>query len=216
MDLKFKEIKTKDSAKRPIAGVVIAALAASVCCVGPLVLLGLGIGGAWVGNLTALEAYRPYLMGLTFIALGYAFYKIYRKPKAEECAPGSYCANPKSDKINKITLWASTVFVLFLLSVPNLTPIIYADQDNFTEQSAIDENNLKIVTLDVPGMNCASCPVTVQKSLQKLDGIITAKASLETKKAVVIYDASKVSPAEMIEATTNAGYKSTILKRGDK
>ena len=65
-------------------------------------------------------------------------------------------------------------------------------------------------------MNCASCPVTVQKSLQKLDGIITAKASLETKKAVVIYDASKVSPAEMIEATTNAGYKSTILKRGDK
>ncbi len=164
MRLKIKKLNQDTNKRRSIAGVIVAAIAASVCCVGPLVLLALGIGGAWVGNLTALEPFRPYLMGLTFIALGYAFYKIYRKPKAEECAPGSYCANPKSDRINKIVLWTSTVFVILLLSVPYITPVLYADQSKAVEESGISEADLSVITLDVPGMSCASCPVTVQKA----------------------------------------------------
>ncbi len=212
MSLKFKKVTTSENKNRSIIRVIVAALAASVCCVGPLLLLGLGIGGAWVGNLTALEPYRPYLMGLTLIALGYAFYKIYGKPKAEDCAPESYCANPRSDRINKITLWVSTFFVIFLLSVPYIAPILYADQSSALKDSGISENMLKEITLDVPGMNCASCPVTVQKSLIKLDGVISAEASLDTKKAIVKYDPSRVSAAQMIEAMTNAGYKSSIFK----
>lgn len=85
---KFKSLSTNQE-KRSIAAVIAAALAASVCCVGPLLLVMLGIGGARVGNLTALEPFRPYLIGLTLLLLGYAFYKIYSKPKAEACAPSS-------------------------------------------------------------------------------------------------------------------------------
>lgn len=211
MSIKIKKL-SQNKERRTIIGVIVAAIAASVCCVGPLVLLALGIGGAWVGNLTAIEPFRPYLMGLTFIILGYAFYKIYRKPKAEECAPGSYCANPKSDRINKITLWISTVFVILLLSFPYITPLLYADQSNAVEQSGFKENILMEVTLNVPDMYCPACPFTVQKSLIKLDGVISAEASLETKKAVIKFDPTRVTIAQMIDVTTNAGYPSVMIE----
>ena len=59
-----------------IAG-VLAAIGASVCCVGPLVLLALGIGGSWVGSLTAMEPYRPFFIGMTLLFLGLAFRELY-------------------------------------------------------------------------------------------------------------------------------------------
>lgn len=211
MAIKIKKLN-QNKERRTIVSVIVAAIAASICCVGPLVLLALGIGGAWIGNLTALEPFRPYLMGLTFIILGYAFYKIYRKPKLEECAPGSYCANPKSDRINKIALWISTVFVMLLLSVPYMIPLINGNQNNQKKQSEIDYSTLMVVTLDVPDMYCPACPFTVQKSLLQLDGVISAEVSLETKKAIVTFDRSLVTTAQMIEVTTNVGYPSVVIE----
>jgi hypothetical protein len=64
----------------------LAAIGASVCCVGPLVLLALGIGGTWVGSLTAMEPFRPWFIGLTLLFLGLAFRKLYLVPRV--CAPG--------------------------------------------------------------------------------------------------------------------------------
>ena len=197
--------------RRTIVGVIVAALAASVCCVGPLVLLGLGVGGAWVGNLTALEPFRPYLMALTFGVLGYAFYKIY-KPKPDVCEPGSYCANPKSDKINKVTLWISTIFVLGILSVPYVAEGLVASENAKADNIGAQFAGLEEITLNVPGMNCPACPFTVQKSLKNLDGVFSAKATLDDKKAVVKYDPAKVTKEAIIEATTNAGYPSTLAK----
>lgn len=195
--------------RRTIAGVIVAALAASVCCVGPLLLLALGIGGTWVGNLTALEPFRPYLMALTLAVLAYAFYKIY-KPKPEACEPGSYCANPRSDRINKITLWISTVFVFALLATPYVAEKLAAEEDQSSSALTAAHSTLKEIVLDVPGMSCPACPFTVQKSLKKLDGVVSAQADLKTKKAVVRYNPSKVKPEQMIAATTQAGYPSTI------
>jgi copper chaperone CopZ len=54
---------------------IFSAMGASICCVGPLVLLALGVGGAWIGSLTALEPYRPIFIGLTLLFLGFAFYR---------------------------------------------------------------------------------------------------------------------------------------------
>jgi len=197
--------------RRTIAGVIIAALAASVCCIGPLVLLGLGIGGAWVGNLNALEPFRPYLMALTLGVLAFAFYRIYW-PKAKDCEPGSFCANPKSYRINKITLWISTIFVLGLLATPYVVEELAARENEEADRLSKQLADLKEVTLDVPGMNCAACPFTVQKSLKQLDGVESAKATLEDKKAKVIYNPSKITVEKMIEATTNAGYPSTVVE----
>ena len=101
----------------------LAAIGASVCCVGPLVLLALGIGGAWVGNLTAMEPYRPLLIGLTLLFLGLAFRKLYMAPQV--CAPDTPCADARTIKRQRLTFWIVATLLLGLLAVPSLTPLFY-------------------------------------------------------------------------------------------
>lgn len=70
----------------------------------------------------------------------------------------------------------------------------------------------KTVVLDVPGMTCKFCPITIRKALQKVDGVIEAKAEFETKTATVIFDPTKTNVEALMKATENAGYKSTLKK----
>lgn len=105
-----------------IAG-VLAAMGASVCCIGPLVLLTLGIGGTLVGSLTAMEPYRPFFIGLTLLFLGLAFRKLYRMPQV--CMPRAPCANPRALQRQRLTFWIVAVLVLGLLAVPWLAPFFY-------------------------------------------------------------------------------------------
>ncbi|MDT8371876.1 MAG: mercury resistance system periplasmic binding protein MerP [Gammaproteobacteria bacterium] len=71
------------------------------------------------------------------------------------------------------------------------------------------------VTLDLPTMNCAMCPITVKKALTKVDGVSRAEVSYEDKEAVVTFDDEKTSANALIEATTNAGYPSTIKHKAN-
>jgi mercuric ion transport protein len=101
----------------------LAAIGASVCCVGPLVLLTLGIGGSWVGSLTAMEPYRPIFIGLTLLLLGLSFRQLYLAPQV--CAPGTPCADPRTIRRQRFTFWIVTVLLLGLLAVPWLAPLFY-------------------------------------------------------------------------------------------
>jgi mercuric ion transport protein len=103
-------------------GGILAALAASSCCVVPFVLFTLGVSGAWISNLTALEPYQPIFASITLGFLAYGFYLVYRKPKVA-CADGSYCAKPSSVRTAKIGLWAATVLVVIALGFPKLAPL---------------------------------------------------------------------------------------------
>nr|WP_315593784.1 mercuric transporter MerT family protein [uncultured Cupriavidus sp.] len=105
-----------------IAG-ALAAIGASVCCVGPLLLLALGIGGTWVGSLTAMEPYRPVFISLTLLFLGLAFRKLYLVPQA--CAPGTSCTDPRTGRRQRHTFWIVTALLLGLLAVPWLAPMFY-------------------------------------------------------------------------------------------
>lgn len=69
---------------------------------------------------------------------------------------------------------------------------------------------IKTVTLSVPGMTCAACPITVKKALQKVDGVVAAKVTWEPKEAVVTYDDAKTNLQALTDATRNAGYPSTV------
>lgn len=68
----------------------------------------------------------------------------------------------------------------------------------------------RTVTLDVPGMTCNFCPVTIRKALQQVDGVIEAKASFDTKTATIIYDPSRTDTDQLLQATANAGYPATL------
>jgi mercuric ion transport protein len=104
-----------------VAG-VLAAIGASVCCVGPLVLLALGIGGAWIANLTALEPLRPWFIAATLLFLGLAFRRLYLQPQA--CEPGAACAEPIVLKRQRMIFWIVALALLSLLSVPWLVPLL--------------------------------------------------------------------------------------------
>src|SRR6267378_6753338 len=105
-----------------VAGIV-AAIGASACCLGPLVSLALGVSGAWIGSLTALEPYRPIFIGLTLLFLGFAFYRLYLVRPT--CSPESACANPRTLKRQRLGFWIVTVLVLGLIAVPWFAPLFY-------------------------------------------------------------------------------------------
>jgi mercuric ion transport protein len=105
-----------------IAG-ILSAIGASVCCVGPLVLLALGVSGAWIGSLTALEPYRPIFIGLTLLFLGFAFYRLYLARTV--CSPESACANPRTLKRQRLAFWIVTGLVLGLIAIPWVAPLFY-------------------------------------------------------------------------------------------
>lgn len=68
----------------------------------------------------------------------------------------------------------------------------------------------RTITLSVPSMTCATCPITVKKALQKVEGVIEAKVTWEPKEAVVIFDDTRTNAQSLTEATRNAGYPSTV------
>ena len=109
--------------KRSLIAGALAAVGASVCCVGPPVLLALGIGGTWIGSLTAMEPFRPFFVILTLVFLGLAFRKLYLAPQV--CVPGIPCANPVTRRRQRVTFWIVTALLVGLLAVPWLAPLFY-------------------------------------------------------------------------------------------
>jgi len=105
------------------AGGVISAILASSCCIAPLVLLSLGVSGAWMGNLTAMAPYQNYFIAATLLFIGAGYWFVYRRPK-KTCEDGSYCASPGADRVIKFALWFSTVLVALALGVNLLLPYL--------------------------------------------------------------------------------------------
>lgn len=110
-------------AKLIAAGGILGAIAASTCCIIPLVLFSLGISGAWIGQLTALSAYQPIFIAITLGFLGYGYWLVYRKPKIA-CAEGEACARPLPNIIVKTVLWFATALILLAFAWPYLVPLI--------------------------------------------------------------------------------------------
>jgi len=105
----------------PLGG-ILAALGTASCCVVPFVLFTLGISGAWIGNLTALEPYQPLFAAVSAGFIGYGFYRVYWKPR-RACVQGSYCASLRSSRITKIGLWTAVVLVVIALGFPRLAAL---------------------------------------------------------------------------------------------
>ena len=103
------------------AGGVLGALAASSCCILPLALFSLGIGGAWIGNLTALAPYQPIFVAVTTGILGYGYYLVYSKPKIT-CEADATCVRSLPNNVLKISLWISTALVLLATAFPFIAP----------------------------------------------------------------------------------------------
>jgi len=106
------------------AGGILGAIAASACCLLPLVLTILGVSGAWMSSLRALEVYQPYFIAASIGALAYGFYQVYWKP-GKAGTEGAACAKPMlPNYLVKIGLWSGLFIVVAVLTFPYWFPII--------------------------------------------------------------------------------------------
>lgn len=112
----------RKTARLMALGGVLGAIGASTCCIVPLILFSLGVSGAWVGNLTALEPYKPIFIVFTLGFLGYGHWMVYRKPRA--CAEGEACARPLPNRLVKSALWVSTFLILIALFWNWIAPFV--------------------------------------------------------------------------------------------
>jgi mercuric ion transport protein len=109
--------------KGALAAGGLAAILASACCLGPLVLIALGFSGAWISNLTVLEPYRPIFIGVALLALYLAYRRIYRP--AADCKPGDVCAIPQVKTTYKAIFWIVATLVLIAFVFPYFAPLFY-------------------------------------------------------------------------------------------
>jgi mercuric ion transport protein len=111
------------SPRAPLAAGGLAAVVASICCVGPLVLVMLGASGAWIGSLTALEPYRPLFVAAALVALAVAWRRVYRPAAA--CKPGEVCAIPQVRTRYRVLFWIVALLVAAAIAFPYAAPWFY-------------------------------------------------------------------------------------------
>lgn len=204
--------KSKALQKATLGGSVLAAITASLCCIGPLVAVALGVGGFAVS--AVFEKWRPVFLGVTFVLLALAWYLTYRIPKVA-CAEGSACATKPVAKWNKVVLWFATFFVMIAAAFPSLSSAILRATQSSAPVVVADVNSA-VLKVKIPSMDCAPCALNIQSVLKKQAGVHQAQVSFNTKEAVVQYDATKLSPEKIIAAIDQTGFKAEPATRKDQ
>ena len=197
-----------------IGASLIAGIAASLCCILPIVfaLAGAGI----VGASAFFAAWRPYLLGITFLLLGLGFYFAYRKPK-HACEPGSACEKPATNRMGRIGLWMASAVVLIVAAFPyyseTVAKLLLSSKGSETTAAA---PRLDRASFAVEGMDCTGCATAIEKKLRNLDGVQTAIVSYEQKRATVEFDSGKVTIAQLEQAIRDAGYRAGPTHGGER
>ncbi len=109
----------------PLIGGLLAGVATSLCCVAPLILLSLGVSGAWVSNLTALEPYRPIFIAIAIFALVIAYFQLYLPTSKTCCDEDKVCAKPSTQRLYKNLFWGVVAVVIVAIASPYLIAFIY-------------------------------------------------------------------------------------------
>jgi copper chaperone CopZ len=181
---------------------LLTAITASLCCITPVLALLAGTSG-FAATFSWMEPFRPYLIGITILVLGFAWYQQLKPKKEINCD----CETNKKPKFihSKKFLGLITVFSIIMLAFPYYTDIFYPDN-----KAKIEWNNIKDInnlTLQVKGMTCESCNLHVEHTLAQLPGYLNAKADYKTGSVHVEFDASKSSEKEVKDAINSTGYK---------
>jgi mercuric ion transport protein len=197
-----------DQAKKlSIGGAVLAALAASSCCLGPLLLAALGVGGA--GAFATLSAFRPYILVGTAALLAVGFYLTYRKP-AVVAGDACGCEKPNraASRASKIGLWAATAMILLFAASPTILARL-AERPHAVVAPAAGVT-LASITIPVEGMDCEACSVHVRKALTAVGGFHDLKLDLPGHSVAVSYEPAPGRLEAYVKAINDLGYEATL------
>lgn len=199
-------------------GSVGAALGAAICCLGPVVLVSMGVTGAWIGRLSAIEAYRPFFMLAASGMLGWGFYRVYGTRVRDDCGDDGECEVPRASRINEVSLWIATVAVIGLFASPYLLGTTSGEAEARAQGTKESQNRgaatseFETITLKVEGMTCGGCDQSVESVLQQQAGVERADVTFDPPRARVSYHPSAVNVDELSRATDEMGYASEPIQ----
>lgn len=181
---------------------IITAIAASLCCVTPVLALIAGTSGV-ASTFSWIEPLRPYLIGLTILVLVFAWYQKLKHQKEIDCK----CETDQKPKfMQSITfLGIITAFVIIMMAFPYYSGIFYPNTEK--QIIVVDKSDIKTVEFKISGMTCASCEEHVNHEVNKLNGIVNSKASYENGNAIIEFDKTRTNEREIEKAINTTGYK---------
>jgi len=200
-------MKTQNASKKAAYTGLFAAIAASSCCIPPVIALIAGIGGS-ASALSWMEPFRPYLIAFAILAIGYSWYNYLKQKKADDC--GCEIGKPKFYQ-TKGFLIAITVFAALSISFPYYASVFYPD--NKKEVVVVNASNIETVNFNIQGMTCTGCEETIKYAVNELDGIVTVTPSYENESAEVKFDNTKTSKEKIEKAINATGY--TVINQAN-
>ena len=190
-----------DSSKSGIITGVIAAIAASSCCIPPVIAAIAGVGGA-SSSLSWMEPFRPYLIGLAVIAIGYAWYNHIKPKEEDDC--GCEIGKPKFYQ-TRFFLIGMTLFATLSILFPYYSGVFFPD--NKSEVMVIDSSSVQKINVTIKGMTCDACQSHVDHAIYELVGIVDVNTSYADGNAVVEFDSTKTSTEDIKKAINSTGYE---------
>jgi mercuric ion transport protein len=188
-----------------LAGGLLSALAASLCCIGPLVAVALGLGSfAAAGWFTAS---RPIFLGVTVGLLAVAWFLAIRARRMQ-CAADASCATLPAKRWPLVLLSFCTLAVAGVALFPEAARAV-ADRASPASTSAVGGTVLRV---RIPSMDCAACAIGIEGTLQRVAGVRFAAVRYATKEAEIAYDPSIVSQAALIARIDGTGFKAELIK----
>ena len=195
------------SENKLIGAGLLTAITASLCCITPVLALIAGTSGI-ASTFSWIEPFRPYLIGLTILVLGFAWYQKLKPRKEIDCE----CETDEKPKFiqSKKFLGIVTAFAIVMLAFPYYSGIFYPKTEK--QIMIVDKSNISTTTFKISGMTCASCEEHVNHEVNKLNGILDSKASYENGNAIIEFDRTKTNENEIEKAINSTGYKVTDKK----
>ena len=184
---------------------VLTALAASICCITPVLAILAGSTGL-ASTFSWIEPFRPYLISFTILVLAFAWHqKLRPKTKAKiDCE----CEDDKPKFINSnIFLFLVTLFAGVMLAFPHYSHIFYSNPHTNKEVVYMEQSNVKEIRVTIEGMTCAGCESHIESEVNKLDGILNVNADHKAANTFVKYDETKVDLQKIQTAILSTGYK---------
>jgi mercuric ion transport protein len=188
-----------------LAGGLLSALAASVCCIGPLAALALGIGSFAAAGW--FEAWRPVFLAVTASLLGLAWVLALRARRMESAAGGT-CTTARAKRWPIALLGICTVVVAGVALFPEAARTV-ADRQR---PALTATGGLPVLRVRIPSMDCAACAVGIEGTLRAVPGVRTAAVRYATKEAEIAYDPAVVLPVALIARIDATGFKAEAVK----
>ncbi len=194
-----------------IIGGLFAAIAASACCIIPLILGTASAGSAWFGS--ALAPYRPYLMLLSIALLGFGFYFSYR-PEKIDCDNGC-CQSIKVlryRRLSRILLWGVTIFSVWSMAYPSMTSRVFGKDeiDTHLAKASTIEGRRAVLSID-NSFICTDCLPAMLGVVRKTPGVYSADSSLKSKKIFLQYNPKMVSIKHIESLIEKNGFSVTLV-----